>query len=318
MKLVCQCYHKETRQKTHGSVWCFIDTQTGAVYKPASFKAPAKHIRYQLMDDASYQRALQRADWAGGWLYLNVICNHLGSMSDYIIPINGVAKLRKSQQPVNTIQYNIMSTMSELHRLMQEIKQDDLDILADIAYQQEQAMREGMEPPKAPSLPTLTLTMKTSSPITQMESTQRSDHTEIITHIIAFISVLLWPRQSSSSTSPVTPVPAQQDIGSTNTTGQKSLMVVPQKPSSSTTSAKSTAAPKKEAGGTKKAPRTKRTASSQRSNASTASSNSPKTWTSTINHPLMTAEVSPPFMPPSAQATPFTIPPSGLVIARYN
>jgi len=45
------------------------------------------------------------------------------------------------------IQYNIMSTMSELHRLMQEIKQDDLDILADIAYQQEQAMREAMDEP---------------------------------------------------------------------------------------------------------------------------------------------------------------------------
>ena len=70
MKLVCQCYHKETRQKTHGSVWCFIDTKTGAVYKPASFKAPAKHIRYQLMDDASYQEALRRADWSGGWLYI--------------------------------------------------------------------------------------------------------------------------------------------------------------------------------------------------------------------------------------------------------
>ena len=68
-------------------------------------------------------------------------------MSDYIIPVIGVAKLRKSQQPVHTIQYNIMSTMSELHRLMQEIKQDDLDILADIAYQQEQAMREAMDEP---------------------------------------------------------------------------------------------------------------------------------------------------------------------------
>ena len=77
-------------------------------------------------------------------------------MSDYIIHINGVAKLRKSQEPVHTIQYNIMSTMSELHRLMQEIKQDDLDILADIAYQNEmaqrayeadQAMREGMDEP---------------------------------------------------------------------------------------------------------------------------------------------------------------------------
>jgi hypothetical protein len=68
-------------------------------------------------------------------------------MSGYIIPVIGVAKLRKSQQPVHIIQYNIMSTMSELHRLMQEIKQDDLDILADIAYQQEQAMREGMDEP---------------------------------------------------------------------------------------------------------------------------------------------------------------------------
>lgn len=38
-----------------------------------------------------------------------------------------------------------MSTMSELHRLMQEIKADDLDILADIAYLQEQAMREEMD-----------------------------------------------------------------------------------------------------------------------------------------------------------------------------
>ena len=143
-------------------------------------------------------------------------------------------------------------------------------------------------------------------------------HTDVITHIIAFISVLLWPRQSSNNSSNVIPVPAQQDIGSTNTTGQKSLMVVPQKPSSSITSDKNTADLKKEAGGTKKAPRTKRTASSRRSNASTASSNSPKTLTSTINRPLMTAEVLPPFMPPSAKATPITIPPSGLVIARYN
>lgn len=77
-------------------------------------------------------------------------------MSSYIIPVIGVAKLRKSQKPTHFIQYNIMSTMSELHRLMQEIKQDDLDILADIAYQNEmaqrayeddQAMREGMDEP---------------------------------------------------------------------------------------------------------------------------------------------------------------------------
>ena len=49
-----------------------------------------------------------------------------------------------------------MSTMSELHRLMQEIKADDLDILADIAYQHEQAMREEMnEPISTPPTPPL-------------------------------------------------------------------------------------------------------------------------------------------------------------------
>jgi hypothetical protein len=51
------------------SVWCFID-KDGNVYKPASYKAPAKHIRYCLLDDASYQEALTKADWAGSWLYL--------------------------------------------------------------------------------------------------------------------------------------------------------------------------------------------------------------------------------------------------------
>jgi len=49
---------------------------------------------------------------------------------------------------------NIMSTMSELDRLMKELKQDDIDILADIAYQQEQAMREEMEPPSPAPTPT--------------------------------------------------------------------------------------------------------------------------------------------------------------------
>ena len=47
-----------------------------------------------------------------------------------------------------------MSTQSELHRFMQEIKADDLDILADIAYQQEQAMREEMESPSPAPSPT--------------------------------------------------------------------------------------------------------------------------------------------------------------------
>ena len=52
------------------SVHAFISRQTGAVYKPASWRAPAKIARYNLLDDISYQQCLDRADWAGGYLYL--------------------------------------------------------------------------------------------------------------------------------------------------------------------------------------------------------------------------------------------------------
>lgn len=51
------------------SVHAFIDKQTGAVYKPASFRAPAKHVRYWLFDDTSYESMIKRADWAGQYLY---------------------------------------------------------------------------------------------------------------------------------------------------------------------------------------------------------------------------------------------------------
>jgi hypothetical protein len=56
----------------HGSksVHAFVHRQTGCVYKPASWRAPAKHVRYQLLDDASFEQCLKRADWAGGYLYL--------------------------------------------------------------------------------------------------------------------------------------------------------------------------------------------------------------------------------------------------------
>ena len=52
------------------SVHAFVSRQTGAVYKPASWRAPAKHARYNLLDDVSFQDCLARADWAGGYLYM--------------------------------------------------------------------------------------------------------------------------------------------------------------------------------------------------------------------------------------------------------
>ena len=52
------------------SIHAFIDKKTGEVYKPASIKAPAKHVRYNLLLIESREECLARADWAGGYLYL--------------------------------------------------------------------------------------------------------------------------------------------------------------------------------------------------------------------------------------------------------
>jgi len=52
------------------SVHAFIDAKTGDVFKPASWRGPAKGVRYNLLDDKSYQQCLSRADWSGGYLYI--------------------------------------------------------------------------------------------------------------------------------------------------------------------------------------------------------------------------------------------------------
>ena len=49
---------------------CFMNRKTGDVYKPASWAKPAKHVRYNLLDDVSYAQCLTKADWAGSYLYL--------------------------------------------------------------------------------------------------------------------------------------------------------------------------------------------------------------------------------------------------------
>ena len=55
-----------------GSVHAFIDIQTGEVYKPASWKAPAKHVRFdlRLIQDREFLFNPNNIDWAGGHLYM--------------------------------------------------------------------------------------------------------------------------------------------------------------------------------------------------------------------------------------------------------
>ena len=55
-----------------GSVTAFIDKNTGEVYKPASWKAPAKHVRYDLriIKEREFLHNPKNVDWAGGHLYM--------------------------------------------------------------------------------------------------------------------------------------------------------------------------------------------------------------------------------------------------------
>jgi hypothetical protein len=51
------------------SIHCFIDKKTGEVYKPASLKAPAKGVRFDLRLITDREYLLSSADWAGSYLY---------------------------------------------------------------------------------------------------------------------------------------------------------------------------------------------------------------------------------------------------------
>jgi hypothetical protein len=51
------------------SIHAFIDKKTGEVYKPASLKAPAKGVRYDLRIIEQREWLFENADWAGSYLY---------------------------------------------------------------------------------------------------------------------------------------------------------------------------------------------------------------------------------------------------------
>ena len=55
-----------------GSVHAFVDKQTGQVYKPASWQAPAKHVRFDLriIREREFLFNSNNTGWAGGYLYL--------------------------------------------------------------------------------------------------------------------------------------------------------------------------------------------------------------------------------------------------------
>ena len=55
-----------------GSVHAFVNKKTGEIYKAASWKSPAKHVRYDLriIKEREYVLNPDNCGWAGGYLYL--------------------------------------------------------------------------------------------------------------------------------------------------------------------------------------------------------------------------------------------------------
>lgn len=54
---------------SHGSVHAFVNKQNGDVYKPASWKAPVKDARYNILDDVAREHCFTSVDPFGSYLY---------------------------------------------------------------------------------------------------------------------------------------------------------------------------------------------------------------------------------------------------------
>ena len=63
---------QDRNEYREGSVHAFVDKKTGQVYKPASYNAPAKHVRFdmRIINQREICHNPIYTTWAGGWLYL--------------------------------------------------------------------------------------------------------------------------------------------------------------------------------------------------------------------------------------------------------
>ena len=72
IKVVREEYDEREDRWRDTTVHSFVDKKTGDVYKPASWKAPAKHVRFDLSNDLDRQKLHDPnfVGWAGGYLYM--------------------------------------------------------------------------------------------------------------------------------------------------------------------------------------------------------------------------------------------------------
>ena len=71
-KVVREEYDETNDRWRDTTVHAFVDKKTGEVYKPASWKAPAKHVRFNFCNkkDLLFLTDPRCVGWAGGYLYM--------------------------------------------------------------------------------------------------------------------------------------------------------------------------------------------------------------------------------------------------------
>ena len=69
-KIISNNWDDRTEDYRSGGVHAFVDKKTGEVYKPASWNKAASIVRYDLRIIQSRMECYNRADWAGGYLYI--------------------------------------------------------------------------------------------------------------------------------------------------------------------------------------------------------------------------------------------------------
>lgn len=71
-KIIQQEARNDQGEYRDQSVVAFINKKTGQIYKPAGWKGPAKHVRYdmRIIEHRNYVHNPANVDWAGGHLYM--------------------------------------------------------------------------------------------------------------------------------------------------------------------------------------------------------------------------------------------------------
>ena len=71
-KIISNDWDERRKEWNSGGVHAFVNKKTGEIYKPASWKSPAKHVRYDLrvIRDREYVLNPDNCGWSGGYLYM--------------------------------------------------------------------------------------------------------------------------------------------------------------------------------------------------------------------------------------------------------